>query len=97
MATLMWALLLLTNHPNIQEKVQKEIEDAFNSSVSISYQDRKKLPYTNAVIHEIQRLKYILLFGLPRQSTKDVTMKSYHIPKVRNAKNSHCSQKLLWK
>ncbi|KAK9401417.1 cytochrome P450 2J2-like [Crotalus adamanteus] len=43
--------------------------------------DRKKLPYTNAVIHEIQRLKYILLVGLTRQSTKDVTMKSYHIPK----------------
>ncbi|XP_039196459.1 cytochrome P450 2J2-like isoform X2 [Crotalus tigris] len=81
MATLMWALLLLTNHPDIQEKVQKEIEEAFSSSVSISYQDRKKLPYTNAVIHEMQRLKNVLLFGLPRQSTKDVTMKGYHIPK----------------
>ncbi|XP_039196461.1 cytochrome P450 2J2-like [Crotalus tigris] len=81
LATLMWALLLLTNHPDIQEKVQKEIEEAFSSSASISYQDRKKLPYTNAVIHEIQRLKYILLFGLPRQSTKNVTMKGYHIPK----------------
>ncbi|KAL7991059.1 hypothetical protein Chor_014489, partial [Crotalus horridus] len=81
LATLMWALLLLTNHPDIQEKVQKEIEEAFSSSVSISYQDRKKLPYTNAVIHEMQRLKYVMLFGLPRQSTKDVTMKGYHIPK----------------
>ncbi|XP_039196428.1 cytochrome P450 2J2-like [Crotalus tigris] len=81
MATLMWALLLLTNHPDIQEKVQKEIEEAFSSSASISYQDRKKLPYTNAVIHEMQRLKNVSLFGLPRQSTKDVTMKGYHIPK----------------
>ncbi|KAL7991067.1 hypothetical protein Chor_014497 [Crotalus horridus] len=82
MATLMWALLLLTNHPDIQEKVQKEIEEAFSSSASISYQDRKKLPYTNAVIHEMQRLKYVLLVGLPRQSTKDVKMKGYHIPKT---------------
>ncbi|KAL7991061.1 hypothetical protein Chor_014491 [Crotalus horridus] len=139
LATLMWALLLLTNHPDIQgernlgcgnkarlrsemdleppgvehlvmaanfgtpthieprswipigtksysenatlEKVQKEIEEAFSSSASISYQDRKKLPYTNAVIHEMQRLKYVLLVGIPRQSTKDVTMKGYHIPK----------------
>ncbi|XP_058043381.1 cytochrome P450 2J2-like [Ahaetulla prasina] len=76
-ATLMWALLLLTNHPDIQEKVQKEI----GSSGLISYQDRKKLPYTNAVIHEMQRVKYILLYGVPRQSTKDVTMRGYHIPK----------------
>ncbi|XP_070609850.1 cytochrome P450 2J2-like [Erythrolamprus reginae] len=80
-ATLMWALLLLTNHPDIQEKVQKEIEDAFGSSGSISYQDRKKLPYTNAVIHEMQRFKYVLLYGIPRQNTKDVTMRGYHIPK----------------
>ncbi|XP_060538868.1 cytochrome P450 2J5-like isoform X1 [Pantherophis guttatus] len=79
--TLMWALLLLTNRPDTQEKVQKEIEDAFGSSGSISYQDRKKLPYTNAVIHEMQRLKYVMLYGVPRQSTKDVTMRGYHIPK----------------
>ncbi|KAK9401393.1 cytochrome P450 2J5-like [Crotalus adamanteus] len=78
---LKWALLLLTNHPDIQEKVQKEIKEAFSSSASISYQDRKKLPYTNAVIHEMQRLKYVLLVGIPRQSTKDVKMKGYHIPK----------------
>ncbi|KAL7991094.1 hypothetical protein Chor_014524 [Crotalus horridus] len=80
-ATLKWALLLLTNHPDIQEKVQKEIEDVFGLSGSISYQDRKKLPYTNAVIHEMQRVKYILLMGVPRQSTKDVNMRGYHIPK----------------
>ncbi|XP_070801075.1 cytochrome P450 2J5-like [Pituophis catenifer annectens] len=79
--TMMWALLLLTNHPDIQEKVQKEIEDVFGFSRIISYQDRKKLPYTNAVIHEMQRLKYILLIGLPRQCTKDVKMRGYHIPK----------------
>ncbi|XP_058043363.1 cytochrome P450 2C31-like isoform X2 [Ahaetulla prasina] len=78
--TLMWALLLLTNHPNIQEKVQKEIKEVFDISRSISYQDRKKLPYTNAVIHEIQRLKYVLLAGAPRQSTKDVKVRGYHIP-----------------
>ncbi|XP_007444242.2 cytochrome P450 2J6-like, partial [Python bivittatus] len=79
--TMMWILLILANHPNIQEKVCKEIEDVFGSSDSISYQERKKLPYTNAVIHEIQRLKYILLFGVPRQSIKDVKMEGFHIPK----------------
>ncbi|KAL7991064.1 hypothetical protein Chor_014494 [Crotalus horridus] len=47
----------------------------------ISYQDQKKLPYTNAVIHEIQHVKYVFLAGAPRQSTKDVKMKGYHIPK----------------
>ncbi|XP_058043384.1 cytochrome P450 2J2-like isoform X3 [Ahaetulla prasina] len=79
--TIMWALLLLANHSDIQEKVQKEIKDVFDISRSISYQDRKKLPYTNAVIHEMQRVKYILVTGVPRQTRKDVKMKDYHIPK----------------
>uniref|UniRef100_A0A8C6X477 Uncharacterized protein n=1 Tax=Naja naja TaxID=35670 RepID=A0A8C6X477_NAJNA len=79
--TIMWALLLFANHPDIQEKVQKEIKDVFDISQSISYQDRKKLPYTNAVLHEIQRVKYVLILGIPRQSTTDVKMKDYHIPK----------------
>ncbi|XP_062987895.1 cytochrome P450 2C39-like [Elgaria multicarinata webbii] len=79
--TLRWALLLLTHHPDIQGKVQKEIENLFSSSHSICYQNKKKLPYTNAVIHEIQRLKYALLYGLPRQCTKDVNMLGFLIPK----------------
>ncbi|XP_063163930.1 cytochrome P450 2J6-like [Candoia aspera] len=80
-ATLMWALLLLSNHPNIQEKVHKEIEEVFVSSGSISYQDRKKTPYTHAVIHEIQRAKYVVLLPIPRQSIMDVKMEGFHIPK----------------
>ncbi|KAG8136262.1 putative Cytochrome P450 2J5-like protein, partial [Naja naja] len=76
-----WALILLANHPDIQEKVKKEIEDVFGFSRSISYQDKKKLPYTNAVIHEMQRAKYVLLFGVPRQSTKDGT---FIVPDLRS-------------
>ncbi|XP_062987905.1 cytochrome P450 2J5-like [Elgaria multicarinata webbii] len=79
--SLRWALLLLTNHPDIQDKVYKEIEDVFSSSCSICYKDITKLPYTNAVIHEMQRLKYILIVGLPRQCTKDVKVNGYLIPK----------------
>ncbi|XP_062987947.1 cytochrome P450 2J4-like isoform X1 [Elgaria multicarinata webbii] len=80
-ASLKWALLLLTNHPDIQDKVYKEIEDVFGSSRSICYQDIRELPYTNAVIHEMQRSKYILYFGGPRQCTKDVKLNGYLIPK----------------
>ncbi|XP_032081239.1 LOW QUALITY PROTEIN: cytochrome P450 2J2-like [Thamnophis elegans] len=81
LATMMWALLLLVNHPNIQEKVQKEIEDLFGFSGSISYQDRKKLPFTNAVIHEILRLKFVFVLGGPKQCIKDVKIRGYRLPK----------------
>ncbi|XP_077204282.1 cytochrome P450 2J2-like [Paroedura picta] len=79
--TLQWALLLMANHPDIQAKVHKEIEDVLGSAQSFSYQDRKKLPYTNAVIHEIQRFQYIFFVGVPRQCTKEVKLHGFHIPK----------------
>ncbi|KAL8188143.1 UNVERIFIED_CONTAM: hypothetical protein K2H54_062133 [Gekko kuhli] len=78
---LQWALLLMANHPDIQQKVQKEMEDVFDSSQVLSYQDRKRLPYTNAVIHEILRAQYVLLAGIYRQSVKDVNMFGFFIPK----------------
>ncbi|XP_060098708.1 cytochrome P450 2J5-like [Heteronotia binoei] len=80
-ATLQWVLLLMVLHPDIQEKVQKEMEDAFGSSRSINYEDRKKLPYTLAVINEIQRFKCVLLVSTPRECIKDVTVFGFHIPK----------------
>ncbi|KAL8188159.1 UNVERIFIED_CONTAM: hypothetical protein K2H54_062240 [Gekko kuhli] len=79
--TLCWAFLLMANYPDVQEKVQKEIENVFGSSELYSYQDRKKVPYTNAVIHEIQRSRYILLFGVPRRCSKDVNVFGFFIPK----------------
>nr|XP_003224372.1 PREDICTED: cytochrome P450 2D20 [Anolis carolinensis] len=78
--SLKWAILLLANRPDIQDKAYKEIEDVL-CSASFSYQDLKKLPYTNAVIHEIQRSKYPFLFGVPRQTAKDVTIRGFLIPK----------------
>ncbi|XP_053166725.1 cytochrome P450 2J2-like [Hemicordylus capensis] len=79
--TLQWALLLMATHPDIQEKVHKEMEDVFGSSCLTYYQDHKKLPYTKAVIHEIQRSNYVFLCGIPRQTEKDVNMQGFHIPK----------------
>ncbi|XP_066475311.1 cytochrome P450 2J2-like [Tiliqua scincoides] len=80
-STLQWALLLMASHPDIQDKVRKEIEDVFGSSQIIHYQDRKKLPYTTAVIHEVTRSKYVFLFGAPRQTTEDVNVLGCFIPK----------------
>ncbi|KAH0624279.1 hypothetical protein JD844_007967 [Phrynosoma platyrhinos] len=81
-STLQWAVLLMVAYPDIQDKVYKEIEEVLGSSHSICYEDRKKLPYTNAVIHEAQRAKYILPVGIPRRCSKDFNMLGYHIPKV---------------
>ncbi|NWR40510.1 CP2J2 protein, partial [Tachuris rubrigastra] len=79
--TLGWALLFMVVYPDIQEKVQKELDAVLGSSHVFCYEDRKKLPYTNAVVHEIQRYSNIILIALPRMSLKDTELLGYHVPK----------------
>ncbi|XP_034263589.1 cytochrome P450 2J2-like isoform X1 [Pantherophis guttatus] len=78
---LQWALLLMVTYPDIQDKVYKEMETVLGSSDSICYEDRWKLPYTQAVLHEILRSKYVLLFGVPRKTVKNVNVCGLSIPK----------------
>ncbi|XP_072789373.1 cytochrome P450 2J6 isoform X1 [Taeniopygia guttata] len=79
--TLRWALLYMLVYPDIQDKVQRELDAVLSPSHLICYEDRKKLPYTNAVIHEILRFSSIVLITLPREAVKDTTLLGYHVPK----------------
>ncbi|XP_014801322.1 PREDICTED: cytochrome P450 2J6-like isoform X2 [Calidris pugnax] len=79
--TLRWALLYMVAYPDIQEKVQKELDAVLSPSHLICYEDRKKLPYTNAVIHEIMRFGSIVLITIPREAVKDTTVLGYRLPK----------------
>uniref|UniRef100_L7MZY8 Cytochrome P450 family 2 subfamily B member 6 n=3 Tax=Anolis carolinensis TaxID=28377 RepID=L7MZY8_ANOCA len=78
--TLRWALLLMMKHPEIQRKVQEEIAVTIGSAQPRA-EHRKKMPYTDAVIHEVQRYANILPTSVPRATTVDVTLKGYFIPK----------------
>ncbi|XP_072723206.1 cytochrome P450 2J2-like isoform X2 [Ciconia boyciana] len=79
--TLRWALLYMVAYPDIQEKVQKELDAVLSPSHLICYEDRKKLPYTNAVVHEIMRFSSIVLITIPREAMKDTTLLGYRLPK----------------
>ncbi|XP_034297854.1 cytochrome P450 2C31-like [Pantherophis guttatus] len=79
--TLQWALLLMASHPDVQDKVHKEIEKVLGSSNAVGHQDWKKLPYTSAVIHEIQRTKHAFLFRIIKQCAKDVNIFGFLAPK----------------
>lgn len=45
--------------------------------------DRSHMPYTEAVLHEIQRHIDLIPIPLPRKTTQDVEFRGYRIPKVR--------------
>uniref|UniRef100_A0A672Z1L3 Uncharacterized protein n=1 Tax=Sphaeramia orbicularis TaxID=375764 RepID=A0A672Z1L3_9TELE len=79
--TLRWAFLYMAKYPEIQEKVQAEIDTVIGQSRQPSMEDRANLPYTDAVIHEIQRIGNIVPLNLPHSTTREVQLGGYTIPK----------------
>ncbi|XP_017399517.1 cytochrome P450 2J2 isoform X3 [Cebus imitator] len=79
--TLRWALLYMALYPEIQEKVQAEIDGVIGHGQQPSTAVRESMPYTNAVIHEVQRMGNIIPLNVPREVTVDSTFAGYHLPK----------------
>ncbi|XP_074133671.1 cytochrome P450 2F2-like isoform X3 [Sminthopsis crassicaudata] len=63
------------------EKVQEEIDRVVGRDRAPRLEDRDHLPYTNAVVHEIQRLVSVLPMGLPRAVTQDTHFRGCFLPK----------------
>ncbi|XP_055020468.1 cytochrome P450 2J4-like isoform X3 [Boleophthalmus pectinirostris] len=79
--TLRWAMVLMMNYPEIQAKVQAEIDAVIGQSRQPTLTDRPEMPYTDAVIHEVQRFGNIVPLGFPKMASKDTTLGGYFIPK----------------
>ncbi|XP_065784876.1 cytochrome P450 2J2-like [Muntiacus reevesi] len=79
--TLRWGLLLMALYPEVQEKVQAEIDRVLGQSQKVSIAARESMPYTNAVIHEVQRIGNIIPMNVPREVTVDTTLNGYHLVK----------------
>ncbi|KAG5849399.1 hypothetical protein ANANG_G00109980 [Anguilla anguilla] len=79
--TLLTAFLYLMTHPDVQERCQKEIDEVLGEKEQASYEDRHKMPYTQAMIHEAQRVADTVPLSVFHTTTKDTRLMGYHIPK----------------
>ncbi|XP_059204281.1 cytochrome P450 2K1-like [Centropristis striata] len=76
--TLRWGLLLMAKYPHIQDQVQEELSRVLESR-EVQVDDRRNLPFTDAVIHETQRLASITPMAIPHKTSRDVTFQGYFI------------------
>ncbi|XP_040210645.1 cytochrome P450 2C8-like [Rana temporaria] len=80
-ATLNFFLILISNYPEIQAKVQQEIDEVTESQRQAEIMDRAQMPYTNAVIHEMQRVLDLAPLAHYHAVTEDTHFRGYTIPK----------------
>ncbi|CAH2324616.1 cytochrome P450 2J6-like [Pelobates cultripes] len=80
-ASLEWALLYMMAFPKIQEKCRSEIDKIRRDRDWIDYGDRVKMPYTQAVLQEVQRFASVLPLGLAHSVRNDERLNGFSIPK----------------
>ncbi len=79
--TLHWAVAVLAEQPNIQEKIAQEIDDIIGRDRLPSLDDKGTLPYTEATLLELLRFGSVLPMGLPHAVLADTTLNGYKIQK----------------
>ena len=78
--TLFWAILMLVIHPEVQTRVQQEIDTALDGQLP-SYSDRELFPYTEATLLEVGRRVSLIPQSVPHSAITDVTFRGFVIPK----------------
>nr|XP_006135821.1 cytochrome P450 2C31-like isoform X2 [Pelodiscus sinensis] len=78
--TIQFALLVLSKFPEVQARVHRELDRVVGRAQRPALRDRLQLPYTNAVLHELQRYLDLVPMSLPHTTTCPTAFRGYCIP-----------------
>ncbi|KAM3623677.1 uncharacterized protein V6R79_014196 [Siganus canaliculatus] len=79
--SVLWILLYMVLYPDIQDKVQAEIDRVMGPHRVPSLTDKGSLPYTEATIMEVQRLTAVVPLAIPHMASETTEFRGYTIPK----------------
>ncbi|XP_056304925.1 cytochrome P450 2B4-like isoform X2 [Danio aesculapii] len=77
--TIRWGLLFLIQNPDVQERCHEEIIQVLGYDRLPSMDDRDRLPYTHATVHEIQRCANIAP-NVVHETIQPTKLHGYNIP-----------------
>ncbi|XP_044126551.1 cytochrome P450 2J6-like [Bufo gargarizans] len=80
-SSLDWCLLYMMLYPDIQEKCREEIDKIRGERDHVDYEDRVNMPYTQAVLQEVQRFASVVPLGVAHATIKDLQLNGFTIPK----------------
>ena len=78
--TLTWGCLYMVRYPGVQARVQQELAGVVGEDRSPAMEDRPRLPYTEAVLMEVQRHANILPHGLRHRVTRQLAVRGAVLP-----------------
>lgn len=64
------------------DRVQKEIDETIGQARRPEMADQARMPFTMAVVHEVQRFGDIIPLGVPHMTSRDIELRGFLIPKV---------------
>ncbi|KAF5355232.1 hypothetical protein D9758_005994 [Tetrapyrgos nigripes] len=73
-------ILMLTSSPEAQAKAHKEIDDVIGSDRLPVLEDFANLPYCQAIMKEVLRIRPMVPIGVPHNATKEEVIDGYVIP-----------------
>ncbi|KAI4875130.1 hypothetical protein NFI96_000857 [Prochilodus magdalenae] len=79
--SLHWILLLLVKYPDMQSKLQRQIDKVVGRDRLPSMEDKTSLTYLDAFIYEAMRYTSFVPMTIPHSTTSDVVFEGIHIPK----------------
>ncbi|XP_030074575.1 cytochrome P450 2F3 [Microcaecilia unicolor] len=90
-STLRYGFRILLRHPEVETKVQEEIDQVIGRNRSPCMEDRNRMPYTDAVIYEILRFADIVPMSVPHTVTRNIKFRGYDLPEGLNVMPLICT------
>nr|XP_028580068.1 cytochrome P450 1B1 isoform X1 [Podarcis muralis] len=78
---LQWLLIFLIRYPEVQAKLQEEIDKVVGRDRLPSAEDQPHLPYVMAFLYESMRFSSFVPVTIPHSTVADTTLMGYRIPK----------------